>query len=394
MFPTFPKHLKFGTLGYTRLDYRSYFVREDGTRFYDSETALVMLLSQFLNFTFTYVSAKDGKIGQPQDDGNWNGVFGLVQRGECDLTVVPILISEERAKAVNFSYPYLFTRITFMTQKPQPLPKNLAVFYPFSFSLWITLIIFIFSFSLLFSIMYFGGNKKVRTLLSVLGSTVGQPLTIKLASGRHKIAFLGWTIGISFLLYSYKAVLLSFLFRSPLKGITTIAELSSAVNSGFIKCMTFKGSFVINALLTSSDESIRIIGQSLKDNSNEGITQRNCVQDTAIVTLESTLGGNSLECFVSEDTFFSAFIGIPLHKDFCCKKVLDKTLKTIFETGLYGKHIRDLNNLSHILAKKIYLMNEKQNVLTLNDIQGAVALLLFGYILSFLVLIVEKCITK
>lgn len=61
----------------------------------------------------------------------------MVARGEADLSIGDVTITEERREAVNFSYPLHVTYATFMTDKPEPQPNSFAVFNVFSFEVWI-----------------------------------------------------------------------------------------------------------------------------------------------------------------------------------------------------------------------------------------------------------------
>ena len=46
-----------------------------------------------------------------------------------------------RDTAVDFSYPYFFTGIGFLSKKPYPLSKFMAIVWPFDMHLWIALIV-------------------------------------------------------------------------------------------------------------------------------------------------------------------------------------------------------------------------------------------------------------
>ena len=44
-----------------------------------------------------------------------------------------------RDTAVDFSYPYFFNRLGFITRKPSPLPKLMAIAWPYEKNVWIAL---------------------------------------------------------------------------------------------------------------------------------------------------------------------------------------------------------------------------------------------------------------
>ena len=53
----------------------------------------------------------------------------------------PITQTVVRDTAVDFSYPYLLTKIGFITKKPSPLPKVMAIVWPYDTKLWIALLV-------------------------------------------------------------------------------------------------------------------------------------------------------------------------------------------------------------------------------------------------------------
>ena len=61
-----------------------------------------------------------------------------------------ITITQGRGTAVDFAYPYFETRLGIISQKPSPLPRYQAIFWPFSFETWIVLLITV----ILFSVFY------------------------------------------------------------------------------------------------------------------------------------------------------------------------------------------------------------------------------------------------
>ena len=53
----------------------------------------------------------------------------------------PITQTVVRNTAVDFSYPYLLTKIGFITKKPSALPKVMAILWPYEMKLWIALLV-------------------------------------------------------------------------------------------------------------------------------------------------------------------------------------------------------------------------------------------------------------
>ena len=63
--------------------------------------------------------------------GKFNGIIGMVERGEADLSAALLIINEERAGAVNFSLPISLEPYTLMFQRPQEESRALLFIYPF-----------------------------------------------------------------------------------------------------------------------------------------------------------------------------------------------------------------------------------------------------------------------
>lgn len=395
---TFPRHLKVATVRMPTEQSRYEMITSDGTVIHSIESSMSMLLSEILNFTYTFVVPEDFSLGHELKDGNWTGLVGMLHRGECDLAFDTLAVTESRTKAIDYSYPYYISSVTFLTKKPRPLTKDMAIFYPFSYTLWMTLAAFVLVFSLLFIVINFEEKKYVRIFLAVLGSVLGQPLFFIFTSWKKQFIFLSWVIGVGFLINSYKALLLSFLLLTPMKGISTIAELASAVASGTAECITYKGSYLIPVLLGSSEEATRIIGKSLEKNTVDFVSFEsfifNGTEKYSFVGAEIGLRQFQALNFMSKDSFFPMIFGIPISKKFCCKKAVDKVLKRLVEAGLVEKILNDIDSRFYIRDAAKYSEPESEHQLKVNDIEGAVFILIGGNILSLIVFVAEKLFYK
>ena len=61
-----------------------------------------------------------------------------------------ITLTPQRDTAVDFSYPYFFNRLGFISKKPGPLPKLMAILWPYQTIVWITMAVSVPFFSLIF----------------------------------------------------------------------------------------------------------------------------------------------------------------------------------------------------------------------------------------------------
>lgn len=64
---------------------------------------VIEILTKMLNLTRTVTSSEDGLWGAPDDNNDYNGIVGQVQRKEVDLCSVGLVISMARSSVVDFS---------------------------------------------------------------------------------------------------------------------------------------------------------------------------------------------------------------------------------------------------------------------------------------------------
>ncbi|TRY76223.1 hypothetical protein TCAL_14731 [Tigriopus californicus] len=69
-------------------------------------------MSQVMNFTLQEVHPVDKIWGNPQPNGSWLGVIGMLQRHEADLSSEALTISALRAEVIDFSAPVQIEKIT------------------------------------------------------------------------------------------------------------------------------------------------------------------------------------------------------------------------------------------------------------------------------------------
>ncbi|GIY96726.1 uncharacterized protein CEXT_482451 [Caerostris extrusa] len=127
----------------------------------------------------------------------------MVHYGKADIAIGKISITEERTKAVNFSYPYDVEDLTFSTKAP------------------------------VFRICQEKKRPFQRIVLKFLGYLVLQPLDIFPITARTKVLVVSWLLGGRFISFFYSAALLAFLtIPEQEQGIKTISQLSNAISKG------------------------------------------------------------------------------------------------------------------------------------------------------------------
>ena len=157
-------------------------------------------------------------------------------------------MTEDRAQAVQFSYPHLINCVTFSTPLPIKTGYFSSLFGPFETNVWIVLL----AFYLVTSLVMFSKRSGIQwTLLSIILSQSLDSLKLKSLSMRYLIFC--WLLG-SFVLKNYYCGELFGLmtFTKDLDSIETIDEFSKAIKSGKFKIVIVKEeSLFIKAIAVS-----------------------------------------------------------------------------------------------------------------------------------------------
>ena len=110
-------------------------------------------LTKAYGWTIKHVATPDGHWGSPEPPGpnrTFNGMIGMVQRQEVDMAACIITISHTRSQVVDFSLPYHYDAVRYMSHKPDYAPKRDVLIFPFSLNAWIAIVVAFFAFSILF----------------------------------------------------------------------------------------------------------------------------------------------------------------------------------------------------------------------------------------------------
>ena len=173
-----PNVISVATFHAAKLDV--YSIHQDDKILHVWDAVLIRLLSQVFQVPYKILIPADGEWGKKPPSGNWTGLIGMIRRSEADLAVGGLTLTMKRLQAVDFNYPYIISELSFITDKPKPVPTNLALFYPFSWILWISITAaFLFS-SFLFFILTFRKRAFEKVLLLMFGSVIGQSIPLKI----------------------------------------------------------------------------------------------------------------------------------------------------------------------------------------------------------------------
>lgn len=358
-----------------------------------SEGELIKICAQALKFSYKLVFSRDG--WGSFENGKWNGVIGIVYRNEADIAITKIGESYQRHQYVDFSFPYAMEEFTFGTRKPSLKLSAYAIVHPFSFKLWLTIIIAILFMTAIFS--RFQKREFILSMQQVCGILISQSVR---TSVKNKFLLSAWIWGSLFLSYSYIAVLLSFL-TVPLKENVpeNYEELSAAITAGTYKAMTLKGTMLLLELFGSKREDIQIIAQHIEKNNHIIAPNRSIIADTLRNEKMALIGPKTtLKFFMHEEFPFSKdslkfhATGIVMSKSFCCKNEIDSFVHVVFASGIHQKLTDDTLfklNLKADAFDKTDPHKATARPLSLADLHGAFVLVISGHIIAFVVVLGE-----
>ncbi|GBM25677.1 hypothetical protein AVEN_207451-1 [Araneus ventricosus] len=365
-----------------------------------AEGAFLDTVLTALGYRYKLVIPTDREWGSMKD-GNWTGMIGEVVRNRADLAWGFLSVSEDRQKAVDFSSSYFVEINTFAVVKPYPLPTANTIFYPFDLAVWICLLVVLIVMPV---VLMFAKAKQtfVRLFLNVFSSILKQPLTVGNSSLKLRILLTAWLLFTTLVSSFYSSLLLSSLTK-PLeqKPIKTFRELSDAVQKGDIECYSSRKTIVLPYLLHSSEEHMRILGETIKKNEwyvgiyikHEPIrTTKNIaiINSELYLQIRNGMPGSRF-LVISRDSLFTDNLAVAMRKDLCCKERINTMIIRAREAGLFDFYLRKFVYNTMVSEN---LDEEESKSLTVSDVSGTLFIFLLGISLSFLTFIAEFFFAK
>ncbi|XP_022243782.1 glutamate receptor ionotropic, delta-1-like [Limulus polyphemus] len=224
---------------------------------YGLEVGLLDILAEKLNFRYVIKSPKDNEWGTKLSNKSWTGMIGMVHRKEADIAIDSIVITEEREEAVDFTSPYVYDSVRFVTSAPKNKDRALAIIKPFSWQVWLGVLL---SVLVTTSVITFISiimdtrnryNQWANTLWYVTGCLVSQGGRISLYNYCSVRVFLAiwWFIAVIFSA-SYSGTLMSHMtIFTKEQPIDTVYDLKTEILKGRYSCGVLKGAFLQQRLM-------------------------------------------------------------------------------------------------------------------------------------------------
>lgn len=361
-----------------------------------TEALLLNLILQGLRMEPIVLVPEDNTWGDPLGNNTWSGLIGLVQRGEADLAMGGMLMDNDRAKAVEFSYPYVMYYIAFATKKPESLSASMQLVKPFNVDTWIAIAVTMVLLPVMFSLLLSKKHSVVEIFTDLYGYVCNQPLNIRMKKMRDRLLVGAWLFGTIFLSKIYITFLLSFM-AMPIKqqGIKSISGLSKAVADGQFECYTVRGTSLLKRMSDTDNEEIKVITDAIKKNdwlldaSTEVFARYLSRKDCAIVATKFYFASSFQdEIFVCDDTFKSAHAALILPHKSPLRKKIDRLILRTSAFATYSKKLEHFLFKKH-LQKNIRKKAEDISNVTLDDLKQCFLFLTYGHFLAFVTCILE-----
>ncbi|GFS91077.1 uncharacterized protein NPIL_424481, partial [Nephila pilipes] len=298
------------------------------------EGKLVQCLADKLNFEMEVLLSPDDEITSDFGNGTFGGIVGMLQRGEADMGVMGLTITEEVSEAVDFSIPISALEMTFLTKEPGEMPKVAAFTYPFSQDVWFLYAFMILTATILFQRIMFRNATFFGSFLSVLGSIASQAIQNVINSPWRRVMFVFWLTIATVMPFFYNTSFLSFLTMPQKVSVPrNFEELSDAVLSGKYKCLTPKEVKDRSLLGASENEYMVKMGEVIEKNNwkysyAEQFTDH--LDDPVAIIIgkiafKILVGSPPYVTVKASDDYLAVWhTGINWRKGFCCRKRVDE----------------------------------------------------------------------
>ena len=112
------------------------------TKTNDDYEGFIKDLLDTLGYDYKIVIPEDWMYGYPDENGTWHGMIGELLEGKVDMIAADLTVTSQRHMAVDFSIPFISSRLTILTNLPLENGSQLPVIVsPFDISVWILLVV-------------------------------------------------------------------------------------------------------------------------------------------------------------------------------------------------------------------------------------------------------------
>ncbi|GIY29300.1 uncharacterized protein CDAR_399781 [Caerostris darwini] len=356
---------------------------ENGTQLEGYDGKYLQVVLDALGCPYDIVVPEDMHWGVQKPDGDWTGVIGMVHRKEADLGFSYLAVMEERFKDISFTNSYTRQEFLFVSHIGEDLSKTFSFVHPFDMATWILLLVTLMVVSAIFKI--FLSSSVLNTFYQVFGNLLGQSIDFKDDAMRFSALFWIWCLFACIISWSYSAILLSFLIQ-PMKEvpIRTFYDLSEAVLTGSHKVIF--NNYSVTMLRTSNEAYMVRLGEVVEskgwiDNFINLSADLHVGRDLSrgmTTGLAKLVYGTRDDVHFSEDYLSTSAVAFAYSKNFCCLPKLNWIISQLDGAGLYEQFLLESSVKKALKSVRTSNYVQVGSPLSINDLSGALALLLIG----------------
>lgn len=102
---------------------------------------VVKRLAHIFKFKLRIIRPSDNQFGVSVPGKGWTGLMGTLVRNESDIGVTALSITVSRARVIDFTRAYFVETVAILLRTPEEIQNYLAIFEPFSLTVWIVLLV-------------------------------------------------------------------------------------------------------------------------------------------------------------------------------------------------------------------------------------------------------------
>ncbi|XP_047494446.1 glutamate receptor ionotropic, kainate glr-3-like [Penaeus chinensis] len=363
---------------------------------------LLNTLAESYNFTYTLTPwASDRQWGN-WENNSWTGMLGDLYREVKNLTVNFISLSPRRAQYFDISVPYYKEGFSFVLAFPPPLPRWYSLVHPFSWTMWVVVggVAVVVCLAYWFLASFREKASPSTYLLTIAQALLNQSNSSVPASWILRLFLASWWVTAYVIVMSYTCNLIAFLTipAHPFK----LESVQQLANSHHRVCMLDYGSYVPDALATSTHQSLSALGEKMDlVPYNTAMPYYNALEclDLALAgthamvearsylrdLVESAGRGNKM--YFLEESIFEGTVSFLFSKSTPWKYKFDEGIYSLLESGFIGKWYRDIMEMRRPRRAK---KSEAIVAITINHLQGIFLVLAFGWSMALVTFLVEK----
>ncbi|GFR22753.1 glutamate receptor ionotropic, delta-1 [Trichonephila clavata] len=373
-----------------------------------SDIKLLNILARELHFTYELKRPPDKSWGG-FNGKEWTGMIRMLVKNQADAALSGMTVTYDRYSAVHFSIPYAFDRITFVTKKPSRKPKTWAIFWPYTLQVWIFISLSVLMVSVLMTLLR-NAFKSPKSYKEQFKDTALYMFQALLSQGyynaseiRCRILMAFWWIFCVTVVAGYNGSLMSFMAHPGYNpSLDTVSQLVSAIRNRNFAVGTIQNSADYTVFRDSKQEDLRVILESMNSDPRNLVSHdvdglAECLKrDYAYVGGELTVRADIWDpklFLFAKDSFLQYGYAIAFAPDFNHIDLFNHKIRQLQEGGIIVKWMEDIIEQQQFRGTmKVDKSEEdegKMHVLSVDDVQGAFAILSIGLTIASLICTAE-----